>query len=355
MLDMPDNCNRVAQDPLALNRLVLEIHKTRERSVAFELPRLTVCSIHYHHGPMVATHSHTKSQAHPSHSNLVKAGLSRPKRVGLQKRAQREGVKANARTEDDMGNSMQEHHPLRVPSGFDLAGSTGATDATAATTQSGQVLGGETSPDDAQVTIGESVQPSLEEKVGKEEVGAEAGGGAEGFTWMEFAGRCDSPSVASSEGSVWPKPQPLWAFFGARRKAWVQLRDEVATKLQMAAHSSVTGGDDVWPTLKALQFAVKEVAPFAEVDAEVRDSLRELALIVDFVERQAAMVREKTERLQRIRLALEIHFFTKIKEDPRLTDGTWVRPTEERVARGTEGSAMEGGATMEHADADQRS
>lgn len=83
------------------------------------------------------------------------------------------------------------------------------------------------------------------------------------------------------------------------------------------------------PTAAELRRVLRALAPLAMQDADAQKQLREMKMLVDIIEQRAARAQERLVRMQRWRLALDEHFFAKVKEDPRLTDGTWKRPVEQ--------------------------
>ncbi|KAH9856474.1 hypothetical protein C2E23DRAFT_856806 [Lenzites betulinus] len=269
---------------------------------------------------------------------MDRATLSKLKRVERQNLAKRDAVKANGKGEM-IGGLLQKYHPELFPATLDSAHPQDATGPTAAATESAPNPAVPVAPDGAQTALEEKAQPAL-----KEEGGGAAGEDA-AATGVRFGNHshASSTSAAPNRAARRCAPAGLWAFPGGMRKAWQQLQKDIDTEAKAA---NVTGAD-LRPRLDAVRFILTDVKPFAEVDAEVRESLRELGALVDVIERQSTMLREKTARVQRMRLALGTHFFAKLKEDPRLTDGTWTRPTEERAT-----GAMDSGATTEGMDTD---
>lgn len=110
---------------------------------------------------------------------------------------------------------------------------------------------------------------------------------------------------------------------GSRSPAQVS---ETGTEPAYEAPQPAPGVEVLCPTVAELRTAWRNVKPLVEQNGEVRNQLRELEILVDVVEKREARVRDKVQRVQRMRLALGKHFFAMMKEDPRLTNGTWERP-----------------------------
>ncbi|KAI0367850.1 hypothetical protein BV20DRAFT_1123160 [Pilatotrama ljubarskyi] len=81
------------------------------------------------------------------------------------------------------------------------------------------------------------------------------------------------------------------------------------------------------PTISELRDALQEIAPLADGDEDVREGLRELGILVNVVEQRNEAVKRRVREAQKLRLALEQHFFARLKDHPRLTDGSraWTR------------------------------
>ncbi|KAI0628990.1 hypothetical protein C8Q77DRAFT_1161604 [Trametes polyzona] len=82
------------------------------------------------------------------------------------------------------------------------------------------------------------------------------------------------------------------------------------------------------PKLSELRQTLEAVAPLADNNAGAQHKLYELNILVNALDERAARLREKTRRLQRLRLAMEQHFMAKVRSDPRIMKGTWTRPVE---------------------------
>ncbi|KAI0357187.1 hypothetical protein OH77DRAFT_1588578 [Trametes cingulata] len=79
------------------------------------------------------------------------------------------------------------------------------------------------------------------------------------------------------------------------------------------------------PSISELRDNLREIAPLADEDPGVRQGLHELNILVNVVEQHNEEVKKRVREVQKLRLALEQHFFAQLKADPRLLNGTWTR------------------------------
>lgn len=156
-----------------------------------------------------------------------------------------------------------------------------------------------------------------------------------------------SPDVSTSARAM-PPPPPRIVLpkpakdAGPRSPAQVS---ETGTEPAYEAPQPAPSVEVLCPTITELRTALRNVKPLTEQNGDVRNQLRELGILVDVVEKREARVREKVQRVQKMRLALGKHFFAMMKEDPRLTNGTWERPEskESEVAGQQEGDEKPSG------------
>ncbi|OJT01960.1 hypothetical protein TRAPUB_7604 [Trametes pubescens] len=79
------------------------------------------------------------------------------------------------------------------------------------------------------------------------------------------------------------------------------------------------------PTVTELRAALASIESLADGSAHAQ-KIWELSTLVDTVEQRVYRMQQKARRVQKLRIALEEHFFAKIKADGRLADGSWTRP-----------------------------
>ncbi|KAI0665640.1 hypothetical protein C8Q78DRAFT_544267 [Trametes maxima] len=68
------------------------------------------------------------------------------------------------------------------------------------------------------------------------------------------------------------------------------------------------------------------LAPLTDRDENVKAEAHELGILIDHVEERMESLKTRMRKMQKLRLALE-EFFSRVKDDPRLFNGTWA-PTE---------------------------
>ncbi|KAI0669723.1 hypothetical protein C8Q78DRAFT_1041746, partial [Trametes maxima] len=71
---------------------------------------------------------------------------------------------------------------------------------------------------------------------------------------------------------------------------------------------------------------LQEITP---LDETAKGQIRELGILIDHVEERTAKLKMRMREMQKLRLALEC-FFSQYKDDPRLYNGTWTPPEEEK-------------------------
>ncbi|CDO78232.1 hypothetical protein BN946_scf184608.g2 [Trametes cinnabarina] len=76
------------------------------------------------------------------------------------------------------------------------------------------------------------------------------------------------------------------------------------------------------PPISQARDMINALAPLADQDAAVRQELREMRSLLDCEEERVKRLMKSAEWVQKLRIAMEEVFFSKLKEDPRLLNGT---------------------------------
>ncbi|KAI8973987.1 hypothetical protein BD414DRAFT_498785 [Trametes punicea] len=93
-----------------------------------------------------------------------------------------------------------------------------------------------------------------------------------------------------------------------------------------AARATAAGANVHRPPIDEVRHFLERIAPLADKDANLREQLREISVLLTVAESQTSRLKHGVRCMQRLRLALERGFFSRLKEDPSLLDGTWEPP-----------------------------
>ncbi|EIW54484.1 uncharacterized protein TRAVEDRAFT_52189 [Trametes versicolor FP-101664 SS1] len=276
---------------------------------------------------------------------MDKGALLKLKRADIQQLAKRDGVKANGKTADIVEELVKKHHPLLVPA-------MGAKPDTPVISNKTKAKASDKKP---KVMVEISTKPPPKQASAKRAPPA-ARSPAKSPTAVRASPKCADanasacPRISPKEASAraMPPPPPRIVLpkpakdAGSRSPAQVS---ETGTEPAYEAPQPAPSVEVLCPTITELRTALRNVKPLTEQNGDVRNQLRELGILVDVVEKREARVREKVQRVQKMRLALGKHFFAMMKEDPRLTNGTWERPEskESEVAGQQEGDEKPSG------------
>ncbi|KAI0645262.1 hypothetical protein C8Q79DRAFT_761457 [Trametes meyenii] len=85
--------------------------------------------------------------------------------------------------------------------------------------------------------------------------------------------------------------------------------------------------------------ALQEITPLADRDERAKAEVRELGMLIDYVEERTASLKMRAREMQKLRLALEC-YFSQFKDDPRLLNGAWA-PFEEQTGSADEEDMVE--------------
>ncbi|OJT01959.1 hypothetical protein TRAPUB_7603 [Trametes pubescens] len=261
---------------------------------------------------------------------MDRVALLKLKRAELQKLAKRDGVKANGKTADIVDELVKKHHPLLVPTGDPKPDPPAASGKTKSKAPSNKKPVVEVHPE----------APPKQAAAQKAPVSARRSAAKSPTTVRASPRRADAtvsacPRISPKEASARAVPSP--------QERTVLPKPAKVAGSPSPSQVSETGTQTAWdaaqppaprpevrcPTVAILRAALENIEPLVLENANTRNQLRELGILVGVVEDREARVREKIQRVQRMRLALGKHFFAKMKEDPRLTNGTWERPESE--------------------------